>query len=377
MADAFIEKFLKDFDDSRFPPEFQQEYEIMECLGHNELGETLLVRDQQSGIQCVAKCYPAQDVDPRTSESSLLRTFHHEGLPVFVDEYHNEKTRCVVRAFVEGTPLDQLARGKPLPAPQAVAILSQLCDILSYLHSQNPPIIHRDIKPQNVIIDEQGKVTLIDFGISRTYDRNAQEDTILFGTRHYAAPEQYGFSQTDPRSDIFSLGILLGWLLTGSVEVGQAIKAIPDRRLAGVVAKCTAFDPRDRFSSAAQVKDALTDRTRRRRSLVMLGAGLLLLGALLTAYLTSGVHFKEPLIEEAARLSLGKETGSSLTDEDLASVQQLYVFGDQAVADRESFNQLVNDLSAAAGRTPRQHRFAGRPEKDEEPAPGDAGLPEH
>ncbi len=73
-----------------------------------------------------------------------------------------------------------------------------MCDILNYLHSQNPPIIHRDIKPQNVIVDERGRVTLIDFGISRMYDAGARADTLCFGTRHYAAPEQYGFAQTDP-----------------------------------------------------------------------------------------------------------------------------------------------------------------------------------
>ena len=121
--------------------------------------------------------------------------------------------------------------------------------------SKPPPVIHRDIKPQNIILSDDGLATLIDFGISRYYDKNARSDTVCFGTQEFAPPEQYGFSQTDCRADIFSLGVLLGWMLTGRTSDF----VIPDRRLARIVKKCTAFSPKDRYSSVAAVRRALVN----------------------------------------------------------------------------------------------------------------------
>ena len=103
--DAFVEKFLEDFDTERYPADFQQDYEQIECLAHNEIGETLLVKDRQTGELCVSKCYADKSLVSRTSESSLLKTFQHAGLPSFVGEYQNEGMVCVVRGYVEGTPL--------------------------------------------------------------------------------------------------------------------------------------------------------------------------------------------------------------------------------------------------------------------------------
>jgi len=348
MADALLEEFLAGFDGEHYPADFRRDYEALECLAHNEQGETLLVKDRRTGSLCVAKCYPDVDLPAGIGESSLLQGFHHSGLPSFISEYRDESTLCVVRGFVEGTPLDQLAAAAPLEPRRAVGIILQLCDILNYLHSQNPPIIHRDLKPQNVIVDGRGRVTLIDFGISRIYDAGARADTLCFGTRHYAAPEQYGFAQTDPRSDIYSLGVLLCWLLTGQEDVEQGKSAIQDRRLLAVVEKCTAFDPRGRFKNALQVKDALNGRTQRRRALAGLAAVLLLAGGLLAARLTAGVHFREPLIAQAARAALGIPD-RALNEEDLASVQQLFIFGEIAVADLDSFDNLVDEFAHGGG----------------------------
>jgi Serine/threonine protein kinase len=163
MADALLEEFLAGFDGEHYPADFQRDYEALECLAHNEQGETLLVKDRKTGSLCVAKCYSDAQPAARAGESSLLQGFHHSGLPSFINEYQDESTLCVVRGFVEGTPLDQLAAAAPLEPRRAVGIILQLCDILNYLHNQKPPVIHRDLKPQNVIVDERGHVTLIDF----------------------------------------------------------------------------------------------------------------------------------------------------------------------------------------------------------------------
>lgn len=345
MADAFIEDFLAGYDDSRFPDDFLQQYELMECFSHNEMGETLLVKDRLTGKHYVAKCYADKSLLSRMTESDLLKKLDHEGLPEFSGEYENEKMLCVVRTFSPGKPLDRLVREKRLTGKQSICIAVQLCDILTYLHEQKPPIIHRDIKPQNIIVDEQGKITLIDFGISRTYQESSREDTLCFGTRYYAAPEQYGFSQTDCRSDIFSLGVLLCWLLTGNVEVQEAKKDLPDFRLANIITKCTAFAPKDRYKNASQVRDALTGRSTRRKILSAFGAGILILAAAfhfskpvdMPAQQPAGIHFKEPLIEEAVRLTLEKDGTEKISEQELSSITELFVFGDKAAANEGTF----------------------------------------
>jgi serine/threonine protein kinase len=351
MSDAFVEQFLAEFDDSCYPEEFLQKYELIECLAHNEMGETLLIKDWQTGENYVAKCYSKNTLSPRTTESELLKNLRHEGLPAFIGEFQNENMLCVVRCYANGTPLDKLVQETPLTKEQAISIAVQICDILKYLHGQTPAIIHRDIKPQNIIVDERGKITLIDFGISRVYDETAHEDTINLGTKHFAAPEQYGYAQTDQRSDIFSLGVLLGWMLTGKLDVGQAQKEITDHRLKTILKKCTAFAPEGRYKNASQVRNALTGRTFRSWILVSFCA-LVMIAAILSCGKSSiltnlhlnGISFHEPLIEEAVRLSIGKEAGEKLTEADLLSVSELLIYGNKAAANAEIFNEYGNSF---------------------------------
>ena len=114
----------------------------------------------------------------------------------------------------------------------------QLCEQLCALHEMTPPVIHRDIKPQNVVIRPDGRAVLIDFGIARVRTEG-ERDTVAFGTQGFAPPEQYGFSQTDARSDIFSLGILLYWLLHRETKVPREAHT----ELEKVIARCAFFDP--------------------------------------------------------------------------------------------------------------------------------------
>lgn len=257
MNKVFIEDFLSSFDDSCFPDDFLKAYELMECLSHNQMGETLLVRERQTGEYFVAKCYIDQSLFSRTTESELLKELHYDGLPAFIGEYQNDAMLCVVREYADGLPLNQFVQDNTLSVPQLISLGIQLCDILSYLHGHTPPIIHRDIKPQNIIIDENEKIKLIDFGISRIYDKGAKNDTVYFGTMEFSPPEQYGFSQTDCRSDIFSLGVVLCWLLTGETDLETATGKIQNRQFARIVRRCTAFAPKDRYTEAKAVKKEL------------------------------------------------------------------------------------------------------------------------
>jgi hypothetical protein len=224
-------------------------------------------------------------------------------------------------------------------------------------------VIHRDIKPQNLIVDKMGALHLIDFGISRNYDRAAAADTVCFGTKDFAPPEQYGFAQTDTRTDIFSLGVLLGWMLTHNSERKNICRNIRNRRLRRIVETCTAFAPDKRYRSVAQVKKALRNADRRRRArttrwvcgvfacIACLCAGFAI-GRYTDASLPftfGGVRFAEPLIEQAVRLSLGKHASEPITETDLLSVTDIYIYGDRVAADSDAFGELGTHMALNDG----------------------------
>ena len=128
-----------------------------------------------------------------------------------------------------------------------------LCDILSPLHRNDPPLIHRDIKPSNIIITENSEVYLVDFDASRLYDKTVERDTELLGTEAYAAPEQYGFLQSDSRTDIYALGVLMREMITGTAEKGHHSCG----SLENIIKKCTNIDPENRFQSTVDLRHEL------------------------------------------------------------------------------------------------------------------------
>jgi tRNA A-37 threonylcarbamoyl transferase component Bud32 len=359
MDKAFVREFLAGFDDSRYPADFLADYEAMECLSYNDAGETLLVKNRRTGGYDIAKCYTDKSLLSDNAEAKILRSVKHPGLPLFVGEYKNDGMLCVVREYVDGKPLDQYVGQNGITPGETIALAVQLCDILICLHEQKPPVIHRDIKPQNIIIDSVGRAHLIDFGISREFDAEAKADTVCFGTKHFAAPEQYGFAQTDNRADIFSLGVLLGWLLTGECDVQTALPKIADQKIRRVVQKCTAFAPAARYASAAKLKSALlrargqSRRALRLASAIFACAVCLAAGFLIGRYTapesafsaTEGVTFEEPLVEQAVRLALHTEEDQLITEKDLLSVTELYIYGDQAADGNEAYNALANRMA--------------------------------
>ena len=360
VNDALAESLRAACDAQRYPEEFLREYEPFECFAHNEGCETLLVKHKAAGLFYVAKCYRKDATTARALEGVILKALSHPGLPRFVEEYENEDYLCMVREYVEGTPLDRyIAQRKP-GQEKTVGLAVSLCDILTYLHSRTPPVIHRDIKPKNIIVDHQGELWLIDFGISRVFDPNKVEDTVSCGTRNFSAPEQYGYAQTDARADVFSLGILLGWLLTGESNREMILPRIVSRRLRRIVEKCTAFAPKDRYATAANVRADLLamDGRRQRRAL---GWSCAVIACLLCLCAGFGLGryaestgllepagtaaFREPLVEQAVRLTLGLEEGESVREQDLLSVTELFICGDQTLADGESYNALCNQIA--------------------------------
>ena len=174
-----------------------------------------------------------------------------------------------------------------------MALCIALSGILIYLHEQQPPVIHRDIKPQNIIIGKDGKPVLIDFDTARTFKNESDSDTRFLGTKGYAPPEQYGFTQTDCRADIYSFGVLLRFLLTDSVRENPNVRVY--KPLARIIDRCTAFAPKERFADMEAVKKALMNANpkaqllKKTRIAVCLLAACALLtfgGAMLYNYLT-------------------------------------------------------------------------------------------
>lgn len=168
----------------------------------------------------------------------------------------------LLRKYIEGQNLEEyLERHPDLEVTEILDIAIQICRILKELHRMQPPIIHRDIKPQNLIRDRYGRIHLIDFETSRNFDENKQRDTRFYGTDATAAPEQYGYAQTDARTDIYAFGKVLCYLLTGDYQLETCAQR--SRRLYAIAAKCCAFDPKKRYQTAADVEKVLLKEQRR------------------------------------------------------------------------------------------------------------------
>ena len=336
------------FAESSYPKDFLAAYDQMECLASHTGRETFLVRRKADGGMAVAACYD-RAVFPLHPDIQLLRDLNHSGLPHHYEHYQNDQMLCIVREYIEGEPLNAYVRDRQLSIEDIVSMSRQLCDILQALHTHVPPVVHRDIKPENIIVKPNGDIVLIDFDIARAVKEGGGADTVCFGTKGYAPPEQYGFGQTDSRTDIYAFGVLLRWLVTGSVRANGNISI--DAGLQRIIDRCTAFAPEQRFSDISEVRRALETVGRRKSRLDPKAVAALALAAILTLCAGFGlgrytdwlrpvesISFQEPLIEQAARLWIGKESGP-LTEEDLSHVTRLYIYGDQAFGETDPFYQ--------------------------------------
>ena len=199
------------------------------------------------------------------AETNILKRLNHPHLPSIVDVIDNEDSFLVVMDYIEGVSLAKLLKEEgPQRWRRVVEWGKQLCDVLAYLHSRVPPIIYRDMKPDNVQLKPDGNIMLLDFGTAREYKYRGSEgsDTSCLGTRGYAAPEQYGgMGETDARTDIYCLGATLYHLLTGHnpslppyemKPIRQINPKLP-RGLERIILKCTQQDPSLRYQNCADL----------------------------------------------------------------------------------------------------------------------------
>ncbi len=219
--------------------------------------------------------------DAFNREVGLLSTLRHRHLPQILDHFTDTECWYVVMDFVDGTPLEkrleQLGSSR-LPLTEVIDIGIVLCNVLDYLHSQQPSIIYRDLKPANIMLTPDGHLFLIDFGIARHFKPGKAKDTIPFGSPGYAAPEQYGKSQTTTRADIYSLGVVLHQLLSGDDPTDHPFMFAPlsERQpevanLAMLIMRMVALNSDDRPEDIKTVKKELQQFSLQQNSLVLLG----------------------------------------------------------------------------------------------------------
>lgn len=176
------------------------------------------------------------------------------GTPRIIDYCEIDNQLVIIEEYISGTPLYELIAKHSLSESDTAKYMLDLCNILETLHSQNPPVIHRDIKPHNIIITNYNNAVLLDFNAAKNFNPIEKEDTVLLGTQGYAAPEQYGFGASSPLTDIYSLGIVLKEMLIACNSNSDVLSSIAD--------KCTKISPEERYLSINALKRELISFTK-------------------------------------------------------------------------------------------------------------------
>jgi len=248
---------------------FNDTYEIKSLIGKGGMSTVYLAEHKRLHTRWAVK-----EVRKRQgarfdflAESNILKRLQHPMLPRIVDISEDSENIYIVEDFVEGITLDELLKreGK---VDEALALqwFRELCGVLGYLHTQKPnPIIYRDMKPSNIMLQPDGTLKLIDFGIAREYKQDSGGDTTYIGTKGYAAPEQFGRAQTDARTDIYALGVTIYHLVTGKSPYEPPYQFVPVRELDGklslgieyILNKCIQPEPEARYQNVDDLLDDL------------------------------------------------------------------------------------------------------------------------
>lgn len=221
------------------------EYEQINTIRESERGKVMLLRHKQSKTPYVFRHYRGNgDVYKKLLGISC------PNLPHIMETAEKDGMVAVLEEYIQGDSLSYLLEGTLFTPAEAKKIILQLCSALWVLHRLGA--VHRDIKPENVII-RGSETILIDFDAARIFKDKSSTDTLVLGTTGYAAPEQYGISQTDERADIYSVGVLLNIMLTGK----HPSKELANGKLGYVVQKCTMINPKKRYKNVLHLMEVL------------------------------------------------------------------------------------------------------------------------
>lgn len=279
-------------------------YEILTEIGRGGMSIVYLAMDKRLNKQWAVKEIRKRGRDENDNivvnsliaEANLMKRLDHPSFPRIVDIIDTGETIYIVMDYIEGESLDKILKEYGAQSEDLVIEWAkQLCDALSYLHSQDPPIIYRDMKPGNIMLKPDGNLKIIDFGIAREFKEGSFADTTILGTSGYAAPEQYGSRQSDQRTDIYGLGMTLHHLLTGIDPRSNDYVYAPVRQwnpdlsegIEIIIDKCTAPAMENRYQSCEELMydlehpDLITQgykkKQKRRMTSFIVAAGLSLI----------------------------------------------------------------------------------------------------
>lgn len=273
ISDNHISKKTKYF----LPAEMQNCWTVDEFLKEGEDSCTVLVKETATGIFCVLKWGRKIQAEMLQNEMEILQKLTEMGLTGIPKAYRIFEENGGVyflREYIEGTPLSQMVMQKGgIQKRELCKISLKICQAVENFQKLEDPMIHRDIKPENIVVTPTGETVFIDFGTMRSYKKDSQRDTFVVGTRGTAAPEQYGYRQTDQRTDVYAIGQTMLYMVTESYELDQLSECKISRKLKKIIEKACSFEPDKRYADAAELRKAIEKCQEDNRKVVHKKAG--------------------------------------------------------------------------------------------------------
>ena len=350
------------------PEDMQEYWTVYECLKESEDSSTFLVKETATGILCVLKWGRNRQTEFLRNEMEIMKKMADRklsGIPKAYRIFEENGEVYLVREYIEGMSLAQMVLQKGgISEAEICRISRKICQTAEQFQNPNEPMIHRDIKPENIVVTPGGEVVFIDFGTMRSYKKDGSRDTFVVGTRGTAAPEQYGYTQTDQRTDVYAIGQTMLYMVSESYEMNQLSECAVSRRMKKIIEKACSFEPDKRYGDAAQLRRAVEKCQANNRKKVYKKAGavfgLIAAGYILAIFSPDGtvienkrietaeqsaaeeqiqaeITFREELIEEAVRKELGLSKTDKITVSMLENVRKLRIVGKEILDDEDTF----------------------------------------
>ena len=350
------------------PEDMQEHWTVYECLKESEDSSTFLVKETVTGILCVLKWGRNRQAEFLRNEMEIMEKMADRklsGVPKAYRIFEENGEVYLVREYIEGMSLAQMVLQKGgISEAEICRISRKICQTAEQFQNPDEPMIHRDIKPENIVVTPGGEVVFIDFGTMRSYKKDGSRDTFVVGTRGTAAPEQYGYTQTDQRTDVYAIGQTMLYMVSESYEMNQLSECAVSRRMKKIIEKACSFEPDKRYGDAAQLRRAVEKCQANNRKKVYKKAGavfgLIAAGYILAIFSPDGtvienkrietaeqsaaeeqiqaeITFREELIEEAVRKELGLSKTDKITASMLENVRKLRIVGKEILDDEDTF----------------------------------------
>ena len=350
------------------PEDMQEHWTVYECLKESEDSSTFLVKETATGILCVLKWGRNRQTEFLRNEMEIMKKMADRklsGIPKAYKIFEENGEVYLVREYIEGMSLAQMVLQKGgISEAEICRISRKICQTAEQFQNPDEPMIHRDIKPENIVVTPGGEVVFIDFGTMRSYKKDGSRDTFVVGTRGTAAPEQYGYTQTDQRTDVYAIGQTMLYMVSESYEMNQLSECAVSRRMKKIIEKACSFEPDKRYGDAAQLRRAVEKCQANNRKKVYKKAGavfgLIAAGYILAIFSPDGtvienkrietaeqsaaeeqiqaeITFREELIEEAVRKELGLSKTDKITASMLENVRKLRIVGKEILDDEDTF----------------------------------------